>query len=339
MITKLLKSIPEFSSKFRPNVLVVNSDIPRIGLNILELRCNVKYVEGWPRPHRKKILQAVRGIDGLLWASHEKLNREVFEEAGSQLKVISMFFSGHDALDVEEVLRRNIPVGYTRLANRDPVADVAVGLMITAGRRLYEGFCKIKSPDWIERPQWLLSSDIAGSTVGIIGLGAIGQKIIQRLQGFEVGKFLYSGPSPKPEGKQLNAIFVSLEELLRKSDYVVISCPWNSNTKNLINTETLALMKPSSVLINVGRGMIVDHDALLEALTSKKIFAAGLDVTHPEPLPSDHPLVNLNNCFISPHLGSATHGSRNEMSVIASLNLLQGLAGSPMLCPISDTEA
>ncbi|XP_055709116.1 glyoxylate reductase/hydroxypyruvate reductase-like [Phlebotomus papatasi] len=334
MLSEALNNIPNFANNWKPRVLVTNSDIPRVGLEILEKRCDVIYVTGWPRPTREEILKLIKGVHGVIWANNEKLNAEVLDQAGPQLRVISSYYSGYDYIDVKEVRKRDISLGYTGIATKDPVADVAVGLMILMGRRLHEGYLKIKAFQWEKRPQWLLGSNIAGSNVGIIGFGTIGQKIVHRLQGFDVNKFFYTGHNPKAQADKLGAIFVTLDDLLQKSDYVIVSCPLTPETKHLINRDSLGKMKNSSILINVARGEIVDQEALVEALKNGQIFAAGLDVTTPEPLPLDHPLLHLPNCFISPHVGSATIDTRNEMATIAVLNILQALAGVPMICPI-----
>ncbi|XP_059619401.1 glyoxylate reductase/hydroxypyruvate reductase-like [Phlebotomus argentipes] len=334
MFAEVLKSIPDFPNNWRPRVLITQPDIPRVGLEILEQRCEVIHTTGWPRSTREEILKSIKGVDALMWASSEKLNAEILDQAGSNLKVISNYYTGYNHIDVKEARKRNISVGFTGIASKDPVADVAVGLMITMGRRLHEGNLAIMKSQWEKRPQWLLGCDIAGSTVGIIGLGTIGQKIVKRLQGFEVGMFLYTGRNCKPEGEKLGAIFVSLEELLTKSDFIIISCPLTAETEHLINREALAKMKPTSILINVARGEIIDQEALVDALKTNQICAAGLDVTTPEPLPTDHPLLHLPNSFITPHLGSATKSVRNDMATIAALNMLQGLAGIPMISPI-----
>ncbi|XP_055683029.1 glyoxylate reductase/hydroxypyruvate reductase-like [Lutzomyia longipalpis] len=334
MFAKAFEELPPFPNNWRPKVLIANRDIPKIGIDLLEKRCDVIYATGLPRPTREELLQLIRGVDAVMWGNNEKVNIEMLDAAGPQLKVISTYYTGYDYIDVKEARKRKILLGNTGIASKDPVAEVAIGLMITMGRRLYEGFLKIKANQWEKRPQFLIASSIAGSTVGIIGFGTIGQKIVKRLEGFEVGEFLYTGHKPKPEGDNLKVSFTSLDDLLKRSDYVILSCPLNAETKHLINRETLAKMKPTSVLINVARGEIVDQEALLEALQNNQILAAGLDVTTPEPIRADHPLLNLPNCFITPHIGSATKEIRDDMSIIASLNILQGLAGVPMICPI-----
>ncbi|XP_055683026.1 glyoxylate reductase/hydroxypyruvate reductase-like [Lutzomyia longipalpis] len=334
MLASKIKNLPKLPAEWRPKVLVTHCEIPQAGLDILRQKCEVILTTGLPQPTREEVLRLSKGVDGILWANHEKLNAEALDVAGPQLKAISTMSAGIDYVDVKEVKKRNIPLGYTPTVLNDSVADIAVALAVAAGRRFHEGQLKIAASEWERRPQWMLGRDIRGSTVGIVGLGGIGQTIIERFRGFNVGEFLYTGHKPKPEAVNLNASFVSFDDLLRRSDYVILSCPLNPETKHLINKDALAKMKPTSVLINVARGEIVDQEALLDALQRKQIFAAGLDVTTPEPLPADHPLLTLPNCFIIPHLGSATVQTRSDMATVAALNVLQGLAGEPMFSPV-----
>lgn len=183
------------------------------------------------------------------------MNAEALDAAGPQLKSISTKSAGIDYVDVAEVKRRGIKLGYTPSVLNDAVADLGVGLMIAAARRFHEGFLKITKDDWaLGNPAWMLGQDIKGSTVGIVGLGGIGQVICKRLGGFDVGKFLYTGHREKPEGQKLGAEFVSLNELLEKSDFVIVSCPLNKETAGLFNKAAFQRMKKTSVFVNVARG-------------------------------------------------------------------------------------
>jgi glyoxylate/hydroxypyruvate reductase len=177
----------------------------------------------------------------------------------------------------------------------------------------------------------MLGTEIRDSTVGIVGFGAIGQTVAKRLSGFDVKKILYSGHREKPEGKNFNADFVPFHELVERSDFIFIICPLTDETRKMFSHEIFGKMKKNCVLINIARGDIVDQDALIDALKSGKIFAAGLDVMSPEPLPSDHELLKLDNCVIIPHLGSATIRTRDDMSKTAALNILNGLSGNSMV--------
>lgn len=257
-------------------------------------RCDVIFPENVPAT-RADILKLIPGVDGIMWVGHYALNGEVLDIGAPTLKAISTMSAGMDYVDLEEFKRRNFPLGYTPTVLNDAVADEAIGLMIAAGRRFHEGRLKIDNSQWQGGPQWMLGRDIKGSTIGIIGLGEIGLTIAKRLKGFEVGDIIYSGRKHKPEAESVGAKFVSQSELLKESDYVFVCVPLNNSTRNLINATTLKLMKPTAVLVNIARGEIIDQDALVDALKNGTIFAAGLDVMTPEPLPADSELLKLPN--------------------------------------------
>lgn len=185
----------------RPKVLVTHSKTPEIGLNVLREKCDVIICEGLPDPTREEILSKSHGVDGILWATHERLDAEALDRAGPQLKAISTKSAGIDYVDVNEVKKRGIPLGYTPNVLSDAVADLAIGLMISAARRFREGYLKIINAEWdVSDPQWMWGQDIKGSTIGIVGFGGIGQQIAKRLQGFDIGNILYTGHHEKPEG-------------------------------------------------------------------------------------------------------------------------------------------
>lgn len=316
-----------FKNNWRPKVLVTHYDIPEAGLKLLREKCEVTICQS---SERAEILKQSKGMDGILWATHMKLDAEALDAAGPQLKSLSSYSVGIDFVDLEEVKRRKIPFGNTPHVLNDAVADIAIGLTISASRRFYEGRLKIESSEWEKRAQWLLGPDFRDSTVGIVGFGGIGQTIAKRFSGFDIGQFLYCGHNKKPEAEKIGAKFVPFMELIEKSDFVIIICPLTPETKFMFNAEVFAKMKPTSVLVNVARGDIIDQEALYDALKTNKIFAAGLDVTSPEPLPADHPLMTLPNCVIIPHLGSSTVRTRDDMAKVAAINVLAGLAGEPM---------
>jgi len=320
----------DFNFKNRPTVLVTDSDVQEAGMNILRRNCNVIISQS---STREEILKLSRGVDGILWTTFTPLDADALDAAGPNLKSISVLSAGYDYVDLPEVRRRKIPIGYTPLID-DAVADIAVGLLIAAARRFQEARWKIENSEWVFNHHWLLGQDTKGSMVGIVGFGNIGQTIAKRLQGFEVGKILYSGHNAKPEAAKFNAEFVPFNELLAKSDFVVIATPLIDETRNLFNATTFAQMKPTSVLINIARGQIVNTDDLVTALKTGQIFAAGLDVMDPEPLPSDHELLKLANLVLTPHLGSATTQTRNNIAILAAQNILLGIAGQPMLTSV-----
>lgn len=246
---------------------------------------------------REEILQLCPGIVGLLWSSHQKLDAEVLDVIGPQLKSISTASAGLDKVDVVEIKRRKIPLGHTPIVLNDAVADMTMGLMIAAARRYHEADLKIRNGEWLDNPQWMLGKDIRGSQVGIFGFGNIGQTIAKRLSGFDVGRIVYSGRNRKQEDveRKFNAKYVSFSELIKTSDYVIIAAPLTNETRNMFNGTVFEQMKSTAVLVNVARGAIVNTEDLYEALKERKIFSAGLDVVYPEPLPTDHPLLSLDN--------------------------------------------
>lgn len=323
-----IKDVTFKDSLWKPKVVITHNDVPQSAISLLREKCEVIICE---TNERAEILEKIQGVDAIFWGSHDKLNAEALDAAGSTLKCISTMSVGIDYVDVPLLKSRNIPLGFTPNVLNSAVADIAVGLAISASRRFHEGRLKIESSEWERRPQWLLGQEIRGSVVGIVGFGGIGSTIAQRLSGFEVGQFLYCGHNPKPAADKFKAKFVPFNELVMESDFIFIICPLTDETRKLFNAEVFAKMKPTSVLINVARGDIVDQDALYDALKNNKIFAAGLDVMSPEPLPADHKLLKLDNCVMIPHLGSATFKTRNDMALTAAMNILNCLAETPMI--------
>lgn len=180
----------------------------------------------------------------------------------------------------------------------------------------------------------LLGKDIRGSTVGIVGLGSIGAEIVKRLISFQVKQFVYTGHAKKKIGDDLGVKFVTLDKLLEMSDFIIVATPLTNETHGLFDDAAFDKMKKTAVFVNIGRGPVVKTDALLRALKQKKIFAAGLDVVDPEPLPKDHELLTLPNFEILPHLGSATVKTRNDMATVAAQNIINGLDGKPLVYPL-----
>ncbi|XP_051158686.1 glyoxylate reductase/hydroxypyruvate reductase-like [Leptopilina boulardi] len=315
----------------KPRVLVKGyKELPQIVMNLLKSKFNVTAIESYCFT-RQEMLNILPGHDALLYPRpFVKIDSEFLDVAGPNLKVISTLSVGHDHLDVDEIKKRGIKIGYCPNASTAAVAEIAVMLILCASRRAHEGRLKLEQADIFPTFQWMVGFDLRGSTVGIVGLGNIGQEVIKRLQGFQVGKFLYTGHSRKAEGEKLGAQFMSLDELLYESDVIVVATPLNSETLEMFDDKMFAKMKKNAVFVNVGRGKVVKTEALVRALKNKIIFAAGLDVTDPEPLPPDHDLLKFPNAVILPHLGSATVKTREEMSMIAAENIINALEGKPM---------
>jgi glyoxylate reductase len=258
-------------------------------------------VEVWPErvpPPRAELLARAPQLEGLLSLLTDPVDAELMD-AAPNLRAISNYAVGVDNVDVDAATARGIPVGNTPGVLTESTADLALALMLGIGRRLAEGEAFVRSGEWATwEPGLMLGRDLHGATVGIVGYGR-------------------SSGAP-------------LDELLERSDFVTLHCPLTAETRGLIGDEALEKMKPTAYLVNTARGPVVDTDALARALHAGKIAGAALDVTDPEPLPGDHPLLDAPNLLVVPHIGSATHATRGRMADIAVDNLLAGLAGRPM---------
>ena len=283
-------------------------------------------------PPRSTLLEKVRGVDGLLCLLTDKVDGELMDVAGSQLKVVSQIAVGYDNIDVAEATKRGIPVGYTPGVLTEATADLTFALMMAVARRIVEGARAVHDGKWKTwHPLHFLGPDIHGATLGIVGLGRIGLEVAKRAVGFNM-KILYSDIARREDFEAKYPLtFVDTETLLRESDFVTLHVTLNQETYHLIGEEQLAMMKSNAVLVNASRGGVVDPAALYRALTDHQIGAAALDVTEPEPISMDDPLLTLDNCLIVPHIASASVAARSEMSRIAAQNLINGLRGEKLL--------
>ncbi|MBA4064090.1 MAG: D-glycerate dehydrogenase [Isosphaera sp.] len=247
------------------------------------------------------------------------------------VRVVSNFGVGVDHVDLRAAAARGIPVGNTPGILDGATADLAFALLLAAGRRVVEGDRYARGPHFLRfDPSFMLGREVHGSTLGILGMGRIGRQVGLRARGFGM-KVLYHNRTRSDEAEvAVGARYVGRDELLAASDYVVLTVPLTDQTRGLIGRAELALMKPTAVLVNVARGAVVDANALSEALAAGRLHAAALDVTDPEPLPRDHPLLKLDNVIITPHLGSASVETRRRMAEVSVENLFAGLGGRPL---------
>ena len=310
----------------KPKVFVTRV-IPDKGLDLVKDFCDVDLWEGDLPPSREELLQRVQGVDGLLCLLTDKIDGEVMDAAGEQLRVISNFAVGYDNIEVNAATARKVPVGNTPDVLTDSTADFAFTLMMSAWRRILEGERYVRDGKWKTwGPMLLLGIEMKGTTLGLVGFGRIGKAMVRRAVGFDM-RVIYYDPSETKQDPDVKATSVDFETLLEESDFISLHTPLTPDTHHLIDAEALSKMKPSAVLVNTSRGPVVDLDALYEALKAKRIFAAGLDVTDPEPLPADHPLLTLDNIVIVPHIASATKTARDKMAWLAAENLIAGLKG------------
>uniref|UniRef100_A0A8C1R5V7 Glyoxylate reductase/hydroxypyruvate reductase n=1 Tax=Cyprinus carpio TaxID=7962 RepID=A0A8C1R5V7_CYPCA len=311
----------------------VTRRIPQEGMKILKKAgmCNLSVWDSDEPVPRAELLKGVADAHGLLCLLSDKIDAEVLNAAGPNLKVISTLSVGFDHLAIDEIKKRGIRVGYTPDVLTDATAELTVALLLATARRLPEGVEEVKNGGWSTwKPLWLCGYGLSGSTVGVIGLGRIGLAIARRLKPFGVKRLLYTGRQPKPQAQEVDGEYVPLDTLVRESDFVVVSCSLAPDTQSLCDKTFFSKMKKTSIFINTSRGAVVNQEDLFEALSSGQIAAAGLDVTTPEPLPTSHPLLTLKNCVVLPHIGSATYSTRGVMSALTANNLLAGLTGSEM---------
>lgn len=312
----------------RPRVFVARV-IPDEGLDPIRQACDVDLWEDELPPPRHELIRRVAGVDGILSLLTDRVDDELLDAAGPQLKVVSNFAVGFDNIDVPAVTRRRIPAGNTPGVLTETTADLAFALLMAAARRIPESVDYVREGRWQTwGPMLLMGVDIHGSTLGIVGFGRIGREMARRGRGFGM-RILYHDvhPATPQEEAELGATRVEIDRLLRESDFVSLHVNLTDETHHLIDADALRAMKPTAVVVNTSRGPVVDPDALTSALRDGEIFAAGLDVTEPEPLPADHPLVSLPNCVVVPHIASASRVTRGKMAAIAAANLLAGVRG------------
>jgi len=311
--------------------------IPDEGLDPIRAALDVDLWEDDLPPPRDELLRRVAGKDGLLSLLTDTVDDELLDAAGPQLKVVSNFAVGFDNIDVPALTRRGIPAGNTPGVLTETTADLAFALLMAAARRIPEGVDYVRQDNWKTwGPMLLMGVDVHGATLGIVGFGRIGREMARRGRGFGM-RILYHDvhPATPEEEAELGARRVEMDDLLRESDFITLHVNLTEETNHLMDADALRAMKPTAVLVNTSRGPVVDPQALEHALRSGEIFAAGLDVTEPEPLPADHPLVGLPNCVVLPHVASASRVTRGKMAAMAAANLLAGIRGERLPTPVN----
>lgn len=279
--------------------------------------------EVWPDslpPPREALLTRAPQLQGLLSLPTDPIDAELIA-AAPHLRAISNYAVGFDNIDVAAATARGIQVGHTPGVLTDATADLTFALLLATARKLPQAMSAVQTGEWRTwDPLSCLGVELAGTTLGIIGAGRIGQAVAQRAEGFRMRVIHTNSKSTAAD----------LDAVLTTADFVSLHCPLTDPTRHLIDAVALRKMKPTAILINTARGGIIDHHALAQALSDGTIAGAALDVTDPEPIPVDHPLLQAPNLVLTPHIGSATHTARERMADVAVDNLLAGLAGEPM---------
>lgn len=269
-------------------------------------------------------------VEGIYTFGHPELNGSMMDKMPG-LKVISNYGVGVDHINLHDAQLRGIPVGNTPEVLDGATADMGFCLLLAAARRLVEGDRFARGPGYgHHNPVRMLGREVNGASLGIIGMGRIGWQVARRAMGFDMSVRYFNRSRRIDIEQQYGVQYLPLQELLQTSDHVMLCVPLTPDTRNLIGADELRQMQPTATLINIARGAVVNTDALTQAMQEKWIYAAALDVTEPEPLPRDHPLLDMENVIISPHLGSATVQTRQQMSRLSVENLLAGLVGAPL---------
>ncbi|MBS1250460.1 MAG: Glyoxylate/hydroxypyruvate reductase B [Chloroflexi bacterium] len=316
-------------SQEKPLVLVTHT-LPAAWLAPLKEKCRLMIGPEGGKGLTPRLEENLPEAEALFTLLVDPITEDILERAPN-LKVVSQMAVGVDNLDVEACTRRGIPVGHTPGILTAATADLTWGLLLAVARHIPQSQADARAGRWTTwNPTGWLGADLEGATLGIVGMGKIGSAVARRASGFGM-ELIFTNRSPRPDiEKDLNAQQVPLEDLLEQSDFVSLHVPLTEETHHLIDANALQKMKSTAILVNAARGQVVETQALLQGLQESWIAAAGLDVTHPEPLPSEHPLYAQSNCLITPHIGSASYNTRRRMAEIACQNVLAGLEGSKL---------
>ena len=314
----------------KPQIYVTRV-IPEEGLEMIRETSEAEVWGGNSPPPYEVLLEKVAGLDGLVCLLTDQIDGQLMDAAGGSLRVISQMAVGFDNIDIAAATERGIPVGNTPGVLTDTTVDFAFALLMAAARRIVEGERYVKDGNWVTwEPTLLMGQDVHDATLGLVGLGRIGQGMARRARGFGM-RVIYSDPTAdEAEGKELEAEAYELDDLLAESDFVSLHVPLTPETTHLMGKREFELMKPSAILINTARGPAVDPSALYQALKEGEIAYAALDVTEPEPISVDDPLLTLDNCLIVPHIASSSLATRSRMATMAAENLEAGLNGAEL---------
>lgn len=303
----------------------------RIAQQALDMLNEVAEIKIWDRempPSREVLIDKISEVDGLLSLLTDRIDASLMDLA-PKLKIISNLAVGYDNIDIPEATRRGILVSNTPGVLTETTADFAFALLMAAARRLVEADKFTRKGRWRTwDPMLLLGQDIHHATLGIIGFGRIGIEVARRAKGFDMRVLYHDEIRKTREESEIGVEYTpKLADLLSQSDFISLHVPLMPKTHHLIGSDAFALMKSTAVLINTARGSIVDPGALYQALSSRRIFAAAVDVTDPEPINHDSPFLSLDNLIITPHIASASTFTRTEMAKMAATNLIAGLQG------------
>lgn len=318
-----------------PPKIYVTRQLPEAALAPLRTCGALSVWESEQAVSRETLLSELRDTVALLSMVTERIDDDLLDQA-PQLRIIANMAVGYDNVDVPALTRRNIVLTNTPGVLTETTADLTFALVLGIARRIGEGERRVRAGQWpVWSPFVFLGTDIHHATLGIIGLGRIGAAVARRARGFDMRVLYHNRGRNKYAEEQLGCTWVEMDTLLGESDFVVVLVPLGPETRQLISTPQFKKMKPTAFLVNAARGPIVDASALYAALRDKAIAGAALDVTDPEPLPADDPLLTLDNCLVVPHVGSASIATRTRMAALAAENIAAFLSGQRPPTPVN----
>lgn len=305
--------------------ILVSRQFPDAGINLLKKEDFLLTIWEKQRPMtQNELIEQAKSHDAILCTLTDRIDKHFLEQC-SLLEIISQFAVGYDNIDIDMATRLGIPVGFTPDAMSEATADIAFGLMIAVARKMFFLHKTIIKGQWgYFNPTGNLGIELKNKTLGIFGLGRIGVKMAQRCKNaYNMDIIYHNRTRDKDAEKLLNASYVEFDDLLSKSDVLSVHCALTKETKEIFNGTAFKKMKPSAIFINTARGPIHHEKDLAHALQKGDIWGTGLDVTNPEPMQQDNPLLSMENACILPHVGSGTIEARNQMSVLAATNIIQ----------------
>lgn len=317
-------------------IVYVTRRLPEAAMRLLEATCDVRLWDEIERPvPRAELLHGVASAEGLLCLLTDRIDADVLAVA-SRLRVIAAMAVGYDNIDVATCSARGIVVTNTPDVLTETTADLAWALMLAAARRIVEGHKLIEQGGWGPwHPLQMVGVDVYGAALGVVGAGRIGSAVLRRGRGFGMRLYYHNRrPAPAVEAA-VGAVYLPFDDLLRESDFVVVTVPLTPETRGMFGAREFALMRETAVFVNVSRGPVVREADLAAALRAGRPRAAGLDVFESEPIGPAHPLLTLPNCVCTPHIGSATLATRTRMATLAAENLVAVLSGRPPLTPVN----
>ena len=316
----------------KDKIVICSGKIRPVAIEYLQDKVTLKSWKQRGRVPEPQWTAWLQEADALYSSGNIRIDEALLQKA-PKLQVIAQASVGYDNIDVDACRVHNVKVGNTPGVLVNAVADIAYGLLIDTARGIVRGHLHAKSGLWGERKAMGLGVDLYGKTLGVVGFGDIGSAIAKRAQASGM-RVIYHNRNRRLNDAAVGAVYVSWEELLQASDFIVVAVTLNPSTKGMFNEAAFAAMKDGVRFVNISRGKVVDTEALYQALKNGKVAAAGLDVTEPEPLPGDHPLLTLPNITVTPHMASATEETRDEMALVTAQNIVAALSGQPMLAQV-----